>query len=85
MNQENTTSYLIDPLNYNPDTLDLNTDTDARSYWFDCFKDLATKFANQAAKSDCDDPTSINRAKDFETNYIDIINSLKTDTERYVN
>lgn len=83
MSQEKTTSYLYNPLNYNPDTLDLIKDTDARSYWFDCFKNLASKFATQAAKSEWEDPTSINRAKEFENNYIDILNTLKTDTERY--
>lgn len=84
MNEENICTYLFDPVGYNPDTLDLNNDADARSYWFQCFNELAKKFAQQAAKSQCSDPTAANRAQAFERNYIDIINSLKTDTQRYV-
>lgn len=61
---------LQDGANYQPDTLDLNTDAKAADYWFPCFRDLVTKFAKQAAKSQTDDPTAAGRAAQFESAYL---------------
>lgn len=54
---------LLDPNTYNPDTLDLNTDDDAREYWFECFTQLIKKFSAQAARSEDHDPTASARAQ----------------------
>lgn len=54
---------LLDPQKYNPDTLDLNQDEEARDYWIDCFLQVAKKFAVKAAKSELDDPTASGRAQ----------------------
>ena len=36
---------------YNPDTVDLTRDADARSYWLQCFEDSLSKFAQRAVDS----------------------------------
>lgn len=56
-------SLLLDPNTYNPDTLDLNTDDEAREYWFECFAQLIKKFSTQAARSSQHDPTANARAQ----------------------
>lgn len=45
-------SLLLDPETYTPDTLNLNSDEEARSYWFNCMQKLIEKFSQQAAQSD---------------------------------
>ena len=42
---------LSDPCTYNPDTVDLTRDSDARSYWLKCFEDSLDKFAERAVES----------------------------------
>lgn len=54
---------LLDAHTYDPDTLDLNEDDEARDYWIDCFQQLAKKFAVQAARSEQNDPTAKERAQ----------------------
>lgn len=54
---------LLDPKTYNPDTLDLNEDNEARDYWIECFMELAKKFSVHAARSEPDDPTANGRAQ----------------------
>lgn len=64
-------SLLPDPAVYQPDTLDLNTDAKAADYWFDCFRNLATKFAKVAEKSQAlVDNTAGQRAEQFREAYI---------------
>ncbi|KAH8241416.1 hypothetical protein KR026_000556 [Drosophila bipectinata] len=64
-------SLLPDPAVYQPDTLDLNTDAKAADYWFACFRDLATKFAKVAEKSQAaEDTTAAQRAEQFREAYI---------------
>lgn len=60
-------SLLLDPKSYTPDTLNLNTDEEARTYWFDCFTQLIRKFSQQAAKSknSNDDPEVSVRAQRY--------------------
>lgn len=53
----------MDPNTYNPDTLDLNADSEAREYWLECFANMIKKFATQAARSEKDDPTATARAQ----------------------
>ncbi|KAH8392321.1 hypothetical protein KR215_006025 [Drosophila sulfurigaster] len=61
---------LQDEANYQPDTLDLNTDAKAAAYWFPCFRELIVKFAKQAANSQPDDATSEQRATQFQAAYL---------------
>ena len=42
---------LMDPASYNPDTVDLTRDPDARSYWLQCFEESLSKFAQRAVES----------------------------------
>ena len=44
-------SLLADSDSYNPDTVDLTRDPDARSYWLQCFEDSLAKFAQRAVDS----------------------------------
>ena len=44
-------SLLKDAANYNPDTVDLTRDPEARSYWLQCFEDSLSKFAQRAVDS----------------------------------
>ncbi|EDW03893.1 4'-phosphopantetheine phosphatase [Drosophila grimshawi] len=69
-------SLFADESNYQPDTLDLNTDAKAADYWFPCFRELVTKYAKQAAVSsssqcdgdDADDAAQ--RAAQFQAAYL---------------
>ncbi|KAH8308272.1 hypothetical protein KR059_009772 [Drosophila kikkawai] len=63
-------SLLPDPAVYQPDTLDLNTDTQAADYWFKCFRDMVEKFAKVAAKSQPEDHTALQRAEQFQAAYL---------------
>ncbi|KAM8716942.1 hypothetical protein ACLKA7_003758 [Drosophila subpalustris] len=61
---------LQDADNYQPDTLDLNTDAKAAAYWFPCFRELVIKQAKQAASSQADDATAEHRAAQFQAAYL---------------
>lgn len=61
---------LQDEANYQPDTLDLNTDAKAAAYWFPCFRELVNKFAKQAASSQRDDDSAEQRAAQFQAAYL---------------
>lgn len=68
---------LYDYENYNPDTLDLSQDAEAKDYWFRCFNRLVLKFEQQAAKSQASDPTALDRAAKFRKHYLDHLEQLK--------
>lgn len=63
MSDSKVCSLILDPLTYDPDTLDLNQDEEAREYWIECFLQLTKKFSIQAAKSEHADPTAKGRAQ----------------------
>lgn len=43
---------LFDYTTYNPDTVDLNSDLEAKNFWFNCFRDkLIYKISEQALKA----------------------------------
>jgi hypothetical protein len=42
---------LLNAGTYNPDTVDLTRDADARMYWLQCFEDSLSKFADRALDS----------------------------------
>lgn len=62
-NKSQVCALIMDPSTYNPDTLDLNSDLEAREYWLECFANMIKKFSAQAARSEKDDPTAANRAQ----------------------
>lgn len=85
MCEKTSTSFplLLEPKEYNPDTVDLKSDKEAREYWFECFNGLIKKFSVQAAWSQRNDPTANDRASNFYEDYINKIDKLKT-REEYV-
>ncbi|XP_055531557.1 4'-phosphopantetheine phosphatase [Wyeomyia smithii] len=64
---------------YNPDTLNLLQDSEAKDYWFQCFIRLVWKFEQQAAKSQSSDPTAVDRAAQFRKHYLEQLEQLKDD------
>lgn len=62
-NKNQICTLLMDPNEYNPDTLDLNSDLEAREYWLECFANMIKKFSNQAAHSERNDPSAAARAQ----------------------
>lgn len=69
---------------YNPDTLDLHTDHEAREYWFECIGDLVQKFAVQAHHSQRDDPTAKERAQLYQNEFKNVLSTLSKTENRYV-
>lgn len=72
---------LLDSSEYNPDTLDLKQDTEAREYWLECFNQLVKKFSVQAAWSQRDDSSAEERALNFRNDYTEYIEKLKNKEE----
>ncbi|XP_036328282.1 4'-phosphopantetheine phosphatase-like [Rhagoletis pomonella] len=73
---------LKDPGSYTPDTIDLNQDKDAASYWFPCFRNLIEKFATQAAESQRQtDATAIERSEKFRKSYLEKLDEYQRNTE----
>ncbi|XP_055626983.1 4'-phosphopantetheine phosphatase [Toxorhynchites rutilus septentrionalis] len=68
---------LQDFQSYNPDTLDLSQDAEAKDYWFQCFNRLVLKFEQQAAKSQGSDPTAFNRAAQFREHFVNQLKILQ--------
>lgn len=68
---------LENPDLYNPDTIDLNEDKEARDYWLNCFLGLVEKFSNFAKLSQIHDPLSNERAIKFQDDYLERINNLR--------
>lgn len=74
----NGATYFLDTDSYNPDTLDLDVDLEARDYWLRCFGETVKKFAIQAARSQqAESETATGRAEDFQNDYLDKLNLLK--------
>ncbi|XP_063695827.1 4'-phosphopantetheine phosphatase [Culicoides brevitarsis] len=60
---------LLEPVVYNPDTLNLNDSPESKTYWFLCFQDLIGRLSKQASKSCTDDDAEI-RAEKLKQYYI---------------
>lgn len=69
---------------YNPDTLDLHTDREAREYWFECISDLVRKFAVQAQHSQRNDPTAKERAQLYQNEFNNVLSTLSKAENRFV-
>ncbi|XP_033759357.1 4'-phosphopantetheine phosphatase-like isoform X1 [Pecten maximus] len=68
---------LLDPDTYNPDTVDLTKDPDAREYWLDCFSHTVDKTKGLAIRSQANSPDVKERANKFKDSYLDRLNGLK--------
>lgn len=67
---------LLDPDKYNPDTLDLLCDEEAREYWLCTCEKLSEKYVKYALVN-TDDPTVEIRALKFKTCYIEALKELR--------
>ncbi|XP_060810423.1 4'-phosphopantetheine phosphatase isoform X2 [Amyelois transitella] len=67
---------LHEPDKYNPDTLDLLVDEEAREYWLNTCEKLVEKYVNFALANN-DDPTVEIRALKFKTCYVEAIKELR--------
>lgn len=79
MNESRLCPLLRDPAKYNPDTLDLIKDTEARKFWLDCFENLINKYVLHALQSDSEDSTVETRAEQFRKCYVEAIEKIRTD------
>lgn len=67
---------LYEPEKYNPDTLDLLVDEEAREYWLSTCEKLVEKYVNFALLN-TDDPTVEIRALKFKTCYVEALKELR--------
>lgn len=56
---------LDDVANYDPDTLNLSEDAEARAFWFQSVKDMVLKFSHQAVQSQPEAEDAVDRAEAF--------------------
>lgn len=68
---------LLDAGNYNPDTLDLIKDEEARDYWLRCMEHLTDKYVAYAM-SNVDDSAVESRAKEYRRTYIAAIQEIRS-------
>ncbi|KAH3813869.1 4'-phosphopantetheine phosphatase-like isoform X2 [Dreissena polymorpha] len=68
---------LLDPDLYQPDTVDLTQDTQARQYWLQCFIDGTKKQEEQAIKSQSQEEDAVTRAAMFREQYLARLEALK--------
>ncbi|XP_024937354.1 pantothenate kinase 4 isoform X2 [Cephus cinctus] len=67
---------LSDPSSYNPDTMDLAQDKEARDYWLQCFEESVDKFVARAIHSQPQSPTAKDRASKLKEKYINRLHYL---------
>ncbi|XP_059469854.1 4'-phosphopantetheine phosphatase isoform X1 [Neocloeon triangulifer] len=76
---------LADPENYNPDTVDLNKDAEARNYWLECFRDATSKYVDRAIQSQPHSETAEERAHKFRDKYLNRLQYLQEKPFAYGN
>lgn len=67
---------LLEPDKYNPDTLDLLVDEEAREYWLNTCEKLTEKYVNFALLNN-EDPTVEIRALKFKTCYVEALKEIR--------
>lgn len=72
---------LIDRDHYTPDTLDFRTDAAAQEYWTHCFESLAARFVEQAARSQQQDPTAVERSAGCLRDFLNQMKALVRSVE----
>lgn len=76
---------LQDPLTYNPDTVDLTRDNDAREYWLQCLQDSLPKFTERAIKSQDNSSSVQDRANKFKDQFLTRLKQFKHNPFAYGN
>eukprot|EP00095_Tigriopus_kingsejongensis_P003201 maker-scaffold50_size457468-snap-gene-0.18 protein:Tk03201 transcript:maker-scaffold50_size457468-snap-gene-0.18-mRNA-1 annotation:"hypothetical protein DAPPUDRAFT_327249" len=76
---------LQDPLTYNPDTVDLIRDNDAREYWLQCLQDSLPKFTDRAIKSQENSLDVLERASKFKDQFLTRLNQFQHNPFAYGN
>ncbi|XP_046465514.1 4'-phosphopantetheine phosphatase isoform X3 [Neodiprion pinetum] len=74
---------LKDPSTYNPDTMDLVQDKEARDYWLQCFEESVDKFIARAVMSQPQSPTAQDRAVKLKEKYINRLHYLHVEPFAY--
>lgn len=76
---------LADPANYIADTVDLNSDQEARVYWLNCLESSVEKFVERAVKSQPHSDTAHSRAMQFKEKYVSRLHHLREQPFAYGN
>ncbi|XP_065215107.1 4'-phosphopantetheine phosphatase [Planococcus citri] len=76
---------LKNPADYVPDTVDLNSDQEAREYWLKCFEEKIDTFVRCAIASQPENSTAQERAEMFKDKYITRLHHLKIQPFAYGN
>lgn len=76
---------LKDPSSYIPDTVDLNSDKEAREYWLNCFEESIENYVNYAVASQPTSDTAEERAALFKEKFISRVQLLKIKPFAYGN
>ncbi|KAL5233685.1 hypothetical protein ACI65C_001095 [Semiaphis heraclei] len=76
---------LKDPSSYIPDTVDLNSDKEAREYWLNCFEESIENYVNYAIASQPASDTAEKRAAMFKEKFISRVQLLKIKPFAYGN
>uniref|UniRef100_A0A915ITW2 4'-phosphopantetheine phosphatase n=1 Tax=Romanomermis culicivorax TaxID=13658 RepID=A0A915ITW2_ROMCU len=83
--QKNLTScpLLADATHYNPDTVDLTQDGEARDYWLECFEQGVDKTIKKALESQPNSADAKERAANFKHRYVQCLRTLKAQPFTY--
>ncbi|KAK9503529.1 hypothetical protein O3M35_010068 [Rhynocoris fuscipes] len=76
---------LANPASYVPDTVDLNVDEEARTYWLNCFEKSIDKYVEAAVSCQADSETASERANLFKEKYIKRLHKLRQQPFAYGN
>ncbi|XP_050525416.1 4'-phosphopantetheine phosphatase [Daktulosphaira vitifoliae] len=76
---------LRDPSTYIPDTVDLNSDREAREYWLNCFEQSIENYVNYAVVSQPSSLTAKSRAEKFKEKFIARVKLLRIKPFAYGN
>ncbi|XP_057666278.1 4'-phosphopantetheine phosphatase-like [Diorhabda carinulata] len=69
------------PENYNPDSLDLENNPEAREYWLDCLDQMAKKFVGKVKDLQPDDPSATEKAEECYREFHTLIEKVTDDSE----
>ncbi|XP_050435430.1 4'-phosphopantetheine phosphatase isoform X2 [Adelges cooleyi] len=76
---------LMDPASYIPDTVDLNSDKEAREYWLDCFEQSIENYVSYAVASQPTSDTAKSRSEKFKEKFIARVKLLRIKPFTYGN
>lgn len=70
---------LKNPETYNPDTIDLVNNVDARNYWLLCLDKMVEKFISKANHLYPDNPSALERAQLCYQKFHSLVDQLRKD------